>query len=138
VEECVHGTIDDHSYLTKNGRVWVCDNCGHRGKWSSTWIWFGAYECRECGCGIIEELYCCELCKRGKKERMSKYDNIFRRLRKRARLTQAAVANHLGVSRQIVSSVELGKRDPTERELLALASLYRVSRAILKGEEEER
>ena len=47
--------------------------------------------------------------------------------RKKAGLSQEALAEKLGVSRQAVSKWETGAADPSTANLLALAKLYGVS-----------
>ena len=48
-------------------------------------------------------------------------------LRKKAGMSQEALAERLGVSRQAVSKWESGASDPSTSNLLALAKLYGVS-----------
>ena len=50
-----------------------------------------------------------------------------RTLRKKAGLSQEALAEKLGVSRQAVSKWETGTADPSTSNLLALAKLFGVS-----------
>jgi hypothetical protein len=38
--------------------LWKCSACGHRGKWSRGWQWFGRVECLHCGCEPIESVLC--------------------------------------------------------------------------------
>jgi Zn-dependent peptidase ImmA (M78 family)/DNA-binding XRE family transcriptional regulator len=56
--------------------------------------------------------------------------------RERAALTQAAVANALGVPREMVSYWETGDRQPSLARLKKLARLYRVNPGYLLGEED--
>lgn len=56
--------------------------------------------------------------------------------RERSALTQAAVANALGVPREMVSYWETGERQPSLARLKKLARLYRVNPGYLLGEED--
>ena len=54
--------------------------------------------------------------------------------RKKAGLSQEALAEKLGVSRQAISKWETGAADPSTANLLALAKLYGVSaEELLRG-----
>ena len=55
--------------------------------------------------------------------------------RKAAGLTQEALGEKLGVSRQAVSKWESGASDPSTSNLLALARLYGVSAALVDTEQ---
>ena len=62
--ECKHPTSDDHSYMTDNGRVWTCSNCGDRRKWGRTWGYYGKAECVDCGFPEMTFVYCSEECRK--------------------------------------------------------------------------
>jgi Zn-dependent peptidase ImmA (M78 family)/transcriptional regulator with XRE-family HTH domain len=61
--------------------------------------------------------------------------NQMARAREDATYSQDDVANMLGVSRVMISYWESGNRSPNDRQLAALAKLYRVSAAQLLGDE---
>lgn len=59
---CSHRTLDDHSYLTEHGRVWICSNCKTRERWGPSWTYYGNVECRQCGFARIDHVLCSEEC----------------------------------------------------------------------------
>ena len=59
---CNHKTLEDHSYLTEHGRVWICSNCGERQRWGRTWAYWGDVECKQCGFARIYWVACSDAC----------------------------------------------------------------------------
>jgi transcriptional regulator with XRE-family HTH domain len=53
------------------------------------------------------------------------------RLRRKANLTQAAVAEHLGVSERQVRNWEHGRAEPPARVVLLLAELFKVPAGVV-------
>jgi hypothetical protein len=60
---CAHKTVDDHSYLTPGGRVWICSNCGERQRWGPNWQYWGNVECTDCGTARVDWVVCSENCR---------------------------------------------------------------------------
>jgi hypothetical protein len=59
---CGHKTQNDHSYMTPNGRIWVCSNCDQHQKWGPSWGYYGNMECKKCGWAQIDWVACCDEC----------------------------------------------------------------------------
>jgi len=66
---------------------------------------------------------------------MTNYANILRNLRLQANLSQAELAQKLGISRSAISSYENGTRRPNHNMLIKMASFFDVSVDYLLGKE---
>ena len=67
---------------------------------------------------------------------MSGFSETLSRLRKQAQLTQADLADRLGISKSAVSMYERGQREPELELLQAMADVFSVSVSALLGREE--
>ena len=68
---------------------------------------------------------------------MSKFSEKLSLLRRQAGLTQAALAQKLGISKSAVSMYECGNREPELELLQAMADLFGVSVGALLGREDQ-
>ena len=67
---------------------------------------------------------------------MSKFSETLSALRRQAGLTQAELAERLGISKSAVSMYERGRREPELELLQAMADVFQVSVSALLGREE--
>lgn len=65
---------------------------------------------------------------------MSQFSSKLKALRKQSGLTQAELANRLGVGKSTISMYELGAREPDFGNLEALADLFNVPMSVLLGD----
>jgi hypothetical protein len=72
--DCEHGLARDHVVARMAGgrRLWRCTECGRVGPWTRLWRFFGNYECKLCGLGVVDRVLCAQCARKNKRARDAK------------------------------------------------------------------